>query len=222
MTRKTVDAQIGELKLTPVHSSGSCPSFVGKPYVRKELNAGTGVIDFESLEVLYPHLEPILLKYSYGDVEMILRQDVFHCIHLLEFFGTDRRNTPISIRLQLGWVLSGPLPSTSGLISTCFKAVTQRETHSTLADQICRLYDVESIWAYKQVEPRYAADACAQKILQDTTYHDLCRYHVGMLWADDQISLPKNFFIERVQLKSLEPRLGKDPILKIVVFYDHP
>ena len=57
---------------------------------------------------------------------MILGQDVFHCIRPLEYFETDRTNTPIAVRLPLGWVLSGSLPSNSGLISTCFKAVTQK------------------------------------------------------------------------------------------------
>ena len=84
--------------------------------------------------------------------------------------------------------LSGPLPSTLGLLLTCFKVVTQRKTDSKLADQIRRWYDMQSYWAYKEAKPRSAADARAQKILQDTVYHDGCRYHVGMLWADDQIS----------------------------------
>ena len=35
-----------------------------------------------------------------------------------------------------------------------------------------------------------------------------------MLWADDQISLPNNYFSALVQLKSLERRLGKYPKLK--------
>ena len=35
-----------------------------------------------------------------------------------------------------------------------------------------------------------------------------------MLWADDQISLPNNYFSALVQFKSLERRLGKDPKLK--------
>ena len=67
------------------------------PYVKEELNVGTEVIDVESLKVLYPHLEPIPLKYSYGDVEMVLSQDVFHCIRPLEYFETDRKNTPIAV-----------------------------------------------------------------------------------------------------------------------------
>ena len=142
MTRKTIDVQIFELKLTPVHSGGSCPSFVIKPFVREELIVGTKAIDVESLEVLYPHLEPIPLKrYSYADVEMILGQDVFHCVRPLAFYETDRKNTPTAVRLPLGRVMRGPLPSTLGLILTCFKAVTQRETDSKLADQIRRWYD---------------------------------------------------------------------------------
>ena len=128
LTRKTTDAQMVELKWTPVHSGGSCPSFVVKPYVREELNVGTKIIDVESLEVLYPHLEPIpLKKYSYGNVEMILGQDVFHCIRPLEYFETNRENTPIAVRLPLGWVLSSPLRSTSGRHASKL-LVTQSET----------------------------------------------------------------------------------------------
>ena len=148
MTSETIDAQNVELKLTPVVSAGSCSSFMVKPYVKEDLNVGSDVIDVGSLKVLYPHLEPIpLKKYNYGDVEMILGQNVFHCIRTLGCFETDRKNTPIAVRLPLGWVFSGPLSSTLCLISTCFKAVTQKETDSKLADQIRRWYDIESYWA---------------------------------------------------------------------------
>ena len=101
-----------------------------------------------------------------------------------------------------------PQPSTSGLFSTCFKAVTQRE------NQIRSWYDIESHKAYEQVDPRSAVDARAEKIFQETTYQDGSRHHVGMFWAIDQISLPNNFFSALVQLKSLERRPEKDAILK--------
>ena len=99
-------------------------------------------------------------------------------------------------------------------MSPCFTAVTQREAHSKLADQIRFWYDIEAYWADKQVEPRSAADARAQKICQDTAYHDGCRYPVGMIWADGRNSLRNNCFSALVQLKSLERRLGKYPNLK--------
>ena len=44
----TLETNTVELKLTPVHSSGSCPVFVVKPYLMKDLNIGTEVIDVES------------------------------------------------------------------------------------------------------------------------------------------------------------------------------
>ena len=58
-SHQTIDTQIVELKLTPVHSCGSCPDFVVKAYVRKDLNVGTEVIDVEPLQVQYPLSEPI-------------------------------------------------------------------------------------------------------------------------------------------------------------------
>ena len=73
---------------------------------------------------------------------------------------------------------------------------------------------MESYGAFKQVDSRSAADARAEKILDDTTYHDGSRYQVGMLWAEDDSSLPNNYFSALVQLKSLERRLTKDADLK--------
>ena len=186
-----------------------------KPYVRRDLNVGTEVNDVTPLKVLYPQLEPIpLKKYSYGDVEMILGQYFFLCIHPLEYSGNDRKITPIDVRLGLGWVFSGPLPSTLGFFSTIFKVVTQREIESQLVDQIRSWYDIESYGAYKQVHPRSAADTRAEKIRQETTYHDVSRQHVRMLWVNEQTCLQNNFFLALVQLKCLERLLGSDPILK--------
>ena len=209
-SHQTIVTPIVELKLTPVRLGGSCPPFVVKPYVRKTLTFRTKVNDVESLKVEYPHLQPIpLKKHIYGDVEMILGQDTFPCIHPLEYSETDRKNTPIAVRLPLGWVLSGPLPSNWCLFWTCFKAVTQREADSKLVDQNRSWYDIESNGAYKQVDPCSAADARAEKILQETIYHDGSRYNVGMLRADDQISLPKNYFSALIRFKSLDVALGK-------------
>ena len=213
---QVVNTEMVELKLTPVHSGGTCPPFPVKPYVRGDLHVGSDVIDVAALKTKYPHLEPIALnKYSYADVDMILGQDVFHFIRPLEYFDSDRKNTPVAVRLPLGWVLSGPLPSTSGLFSTCFKAVTSNnDTDSELADQLRSWYDMESYGAFKQVDSRSAAVARAEKILEETTYHDGSRYQVGMLWAEDESQLPNNYFSALVQLKSLERRLEKDAELK--------
>ena len=64
-SQQVVDTQIVELKLTPVHSGGSCSTFDVKPYVRKNLHVGNDVIDVDQLKQQYPHLEPVALsKYT--------------------------------------------------------------------------------------------------------------------------------------------------------------
>ena len=49
-SQQVVDTQIVELKLTPVHSGGSCSTFDVKPYVRKNLHVGNDVIDVDQLK----------------------------------------------------------------------------------------------------------------------------------------------------------------------------
>ena len=162
-SNQVVDTQLVELELTPVHSGGSCSPFVVKPYVREDLKVGIDTIDVELLKTKYPHLQLISLK-KYAHVEMILGQDVFHSICPLEYFDSDRKNAPVAVRLPLGWVLSGPLPSSSGLYSTCFKAVASNKEldseladqlrswlDSELADQLRSWYEIESYGAYRQV-----------------------------------------------------------------------
>ena len=73
---------------------------------------------------------------------------------------------------------------------------------------------MESYGALKQVDPRSATEARALGILENTTVHNGKKYDVGMLWAEDNIELPNNYFSALVQLKSLEKRLTKDQILR--------
>ena len=63
---------------------------------------------------------------------------------------------------------------------------------------------MESYGAFKQVDPRSISDARAHDILENTTVHNRNRYDVGMLWAEDNIELPNNYFSALVQLKAFE------------------
>ena len=51
-SQQVVDTEIVELKLTPVHSGGSCSAFNVKPYVRKTLHVGNDVIDVDNLKTI--------------------------------------------------------------------------------------------------------------------------------------------------------------------------
>ena len=83
-----------------------------------------------------------------------------------------------------------------------------------LASQVKSCYNMESYGALKQVDPRSTADARAHDFLENTTVHNGKRNEVGMLWAEDNIELPNNYFSALVQLKSLEKRLTKDQTLR--------
>ena len=180
--------------------------------MKDSLSVGSKTIDVTILQDRFPHLQPIKpIVYNYSDVEMILGQDVFHAIKPLEYFQGRNQNTPVAVRMPIGWVLSGPLPSPIGVRATTFKCNVE---DVALADQVKKWYELESYGTFKQADPRSSADKRAQKILDSTTIHDGSRYIVGMLWADDNIHLPDNFYASLVQFKSLEKRLEKDLNLK--------
>ena len=86
--------------------------------------------------------------------------------------------------------------------------------NAILAGQVKSWYDIESIGAYKSVDPRSKADSRAPQILESTTFHDGDRYHVGMLWAEDSCKFPSNYYSALLQLKSLEIKLNKNADLK--------
>ena len=117
----------------------------------------------------------------------------------------------LTVRLPIGWVLSGPIPSISSLVSTCFRAGIEQDF-----EPACRVnswYDMNSYSAYKQVYPRSTADASAQETLETITFQYGQGYDVGMLWADDNIQLPNNYFSSLVQRKSLKMRISRDTTL---------
>ena len=103
------------------------------------------------------------------------------------------------------------MPTSTGFLSTCFKCNTD---DTELACQIKRWYEIESYGAYRQVDSRSVEDKRTAKIPDSSTVHDGSRYTVGMLWAEESIMLPDNYYSSLVQLKSLEKRLAKDPHLR--------
>ena len=207
-TEEVVDTKLVELIVTP-RDNQTFKSFKISPYSKEDLNVGVNVINIKELQETYPHLavlDPV--TYCYGNIEMILGQDVYHAIRPLEYFAADEKSSPFAVRLPIGWVLSGPLPSSPGLVSTCFKANMEQDFE--LASQVKSWYDMESYGALKQVDPQSSSDARAHEILENTTVHNGKRHNVEMLWAEDNIELPNNYFSALVQLKSLEKRLAKD------------
>ena len=80
------------------------------------------------------------------------------------------RKTP---RLPLRWVLSSPLPTSSGLIVTCFKANTNPDS---LPAQPSAWYDNESFKAMNQLDPRSTVNKQAEHIDTSTIQELATKY----------------------------------------------
>ena len=112
-TEEVVDTRIVEVAVKPREHQDFEP-FTINPFVNESLNVGSDIINIQALQVTYPHLavlDPV--TYSYNDIEMIFGQDVYHDIRPLEYFSADEKHSPVAVRLPIGWVLSGPIPSSA-------------------------------------------------------------------------------------------------------------
>ena len=180
-------------------------SFTVCAYVKNNIYIGSDIINVRRLQEKYSHLEPIdSVEFRYADVEMILGQDVYEYICPLEYCQDKSQKSPFAVRLPIGWVLSGPLPASTGLISTCLHCNIK---DVSLVEQVKFWYELESYGTYKQVDARLSDDKRANKILEASTIHDGDRYAVGMLWAEDHSHVPNNYYSALAQLKSMEKRL---------------
>ena len=198
-TADVVDTKQVELTVTP-RDTHTFEPFKVSPYVKEDLNLGADVINNKALRETHHHLADLdPVTYCYGDIKMIIRQDVYHAIRPLEHFAADEKCSPFAVRLPIGWVLSGLQPSSLSLVSTCFKANMEQDFE--LASQVKSWYGMELYGALKQVDPRSAADALALDILENTSVHNRKSYHFGMLWAEDDIELPNNYCSPLIQLK---------------------
>ena len=160
----------------------------------------------------YPQLAPIKpTQNTYEDVEVIIGQDYYHADRPIEFTLGDDKISPCSVRLPIGWVISGPLPPSVNSTSSYFKCVVE---DSSLTDQIKPWYKLESYGAFKQVDARSAADKHALSILTSETVHNGEKNIVPMLWIDSKVSLLKIYYLSLAQFKTLEKRLSKNPELR--------
>ena len=186
--------------------------------MRKYLNVGNHFFDIDEIKQQYLQLELFALQgYNYANIEMILGQDMSHVIRSLEYFENDQTNTPIAVRLPLGWVLSGFLSLRGSFLLASELLLRLRTTLNWPTWKLAQKLswdDMESFGAYIHVDRRSAPDARSQDILEDTTYPDNCRYQVGILWDDDRSTLPINYFFALMQLKSPERLLDKNVELK--------
>ena len=79
-TEEAVDTKLVELIVTPRDNQAFEP-FTVSPYVNKNLNVGDDAINIKAPQEIHPQLavlDPV--TYCYGNIEIILGQDVYHAI----------------------------------------------------------------------------------------------------------------------------------------------
>ena len=97
------------------HKDQKFEAFNVRPYARETLTVGSDIVNVKSIPYLAV-LDPV--KFTYGDTEMTLG----HAIHPMEYFAAEKKCSTFAVGLPIGWVLSGPLHSSSSSFSTSFTA----------------------------------------------------------------------------------------------------
>ena len=170
-------------------------------YNKDNIRTGSEFINFAELQNKYPQLTPIKpTQYTYEDVELIKGHIYNHAVRLIEFILGDDKKSSCSVRLLIGWVVSGPFPLSVGSTSSCFKYVIE---DSSLTDEIKSLYELQSYGAFKHVDARSASDKHDLSIVNSETVHNGERYIVLILWIDSNVSLPNNYCTSLAQIKKI-------------------
>ena len=180
-------------------------------YVQEKPKLGDQIVKLQELKDRYPELRNLPNQnYNLNDVQVILGQDCYDNHHPSEFKKSEDRTAPWAVKSKIGWALSGPLPAK--------QAATLATTATSIADdklanqwcKWCRWWDIVSYASICDVTGYSKDEQRAMKTLKQTTRFNRERYEVGLLWQEEEVKLPNNFYSAIGQLKSLERRLQKD------------
>ena len=98
------------------------------------------------------------------------------------------------------WALSGPLPAKQ---AETLAVTATSVTDDKLANQLCKCWNIESNASNFDVIGHSKDEQRAIKTLEQTNRFTGERYEVGLLWLEDEVKLPINFYYAMGQLKSL-------------------
>ena len=181
-------------------------------YVHEKLKLGDQIVELQELKDRYPHLRNFQNQsYILNNVQVILGRDCYDIHHPFEFKKSEDKAAPWAVKSKIGWALSGPLPAKqAATLATTATSIADDK----LANQLSKWWDIESYASNYDVTGHSKEEQRAIKTLEQTTQFKGERYEVGLLWREDEVKLPNNFYSAMGQLKSLERRLQKDETLK--------
>ena len=119
-----MDTKSVQLTATP-HEDQDFEAFIVSPYVMETLNIGSDINGVKFMKDAYTHPGVLArVRYSQGDIGVIIGQDFCRAIHPLEYFEANKKRSTVVVRLPIGWALSGSLPPS---VSRCFKDNTEQD-----------------------------------------------------------------------------------------------
>ena len=181
-------------------------------YVHEKMQLGEQIVKLQELNDRYPHLRNLTNQsYNLNVVQLILGQDCYNIHHPFEFKKSEDKAALWAGKSKIRWALSGPLPAKQAatLETTAISIADDK-----LANQLNKWWHIESYASNRDVTGHSKKEQRAIKALEQTTQFNGERYDVGLLWREDEVKLPNNFYSAMGQLKSPERHLQKDETLK--------
>ena len=173
-------------------------------YVHEKMKLGDQIVELQELKDRYPHPRKLRNQnYNLNDVQVIFGQDCYDIHHPSEFKTSEDKAAPWAVKSKIDWALSRPLPAEQAatLVTTATSIADDK-----LANHLSKCWDIESYASNCDVTGHSREEKRAIKTLEQTTRFNGKRNEVGLLWREEEVKLPKNFYSAMGQLESLERR----------------
>ena len=168
----------------------------------------------EIVKKSYPHIKEVYFSdvckgQEVLDIHVLIGSDNFWKFqqHEVKRGGPDE---PVAVKTVLGWVLSGPLEgkslNSSSVVSVNYLPnFTVRSEKQSFDEEINKLWDLDSIGIRTDNEVH-------ENVLDNIVFTGE-RYSVGLPWKVGHKSLPTNYDISLLRLKSLGKKLRNEPMI---------
>jgi len=161
----------------------------------------------------YPHLRNIKLADTFSTepccVDLLVGADQYYKL-VQSTIKKGRPGTPVATKSRLGWLLSGPIPGSTGREeTTAMLSVTRIESPH---DELKRFWELEAIGILdQQTNQMSAEEEDALQQFNSTCKFDGERYEVGLPWKKDHPPLVDNYKQAYQRLEFTERKLTKEP-----------
>ena len=175
-------------------------------YGHEKLKLGDQIVELQELKDYYPLLRNMPNQsYNLNEVQVILGQDCYDIQEVRRQSCT--MGSEIKDRLGLKWSVSAKQATT---LATTLTSIADDK----LANQLSKWWDIESYYSNCDVTGHSKEEQRASKTFEQATRTNGERQEVGLLWREDEVKLPNNFYSAMGQLKSLKWHLQKDETQK--------